>query len=461
MKYLDAVGYLNDLAKEVGEEWFTMICDLAAISGKSSLDQQNLETLFALFTENARYIGIPSGMAPTSSTPTTVSTDFLETLSGFSNFKLLQDSMQVIFTKRLTLVFGANGSGKSSLCESLKVLANTEAPSRPLKNVRVTGTSTPGFNYKFRSDTAVQIWAEAIGYGPRRSTVKYFDTGIAVKNVKDSVEPGRVIELTPFKLHIFEWVKALTAEFRDVLQQAKKDNAAKLGQALSEIRAEFAKFNDRPLSLINEKSIAGLATEIKTYEIFTQHDFLKEKYAESVELKKATSEEGLKLLKAEHRELDSFLSSISTLLNSAERLWTLQPVVKVKDLATKQATQELLAKTLIPKNGTLENFLALLRAALPLCNFEVAVHQTCPLCKRELNEPEVALFKCYHDLLAGELEKEIIELQADLLKAESFVKALGAINRNEWDKCSILPADILAEAKIYSELIIVHRCRRR
>jgi regulator of protease activity HflC (stomatin/prohibitin superfamily) len=38
---------------------------------------------------------------------------------------------------------------------------------------------------------------------------------IAIQNVTNAVEPGRVIVLTPFKLHVFEWAKALTTKFRD------------------------------------------------------------------------------------------------------------------------------------------------------------------------------------------------------------------------------------------------------
>lgn len=453
-KYPDAIGYLSELVSTVGEEWFTMICDLATISGKSTLEQQKIEMLFALFTKKACYLGIGPGTTPASSTPVVVSTDFLETLSSFSNFKLLQSTLQIVFTKRITLVFGANGSGKSSLCESLKVLASHETPNRPLHNVRATDTIEPGFKCKFKSDTASKTWTPSVGYGPRRRIVKYFDTGIAVKNVKDSVEPGRVIELTPFKLHIFELTKAFTTKFRETLRQVKSNNTENLGQALKEVRTQFAEFKSRPLASIDEKSLSSLVAEIKLGEMFTQYNLLKEKQAEEAELEKAASEEGLKLLKAEHRELDVFLSSVNTLTDSAEGLWILQPVAKAKDLAVKQEAQKLIAKALIPENGTLENLLSLLRPASVLCNLEAPEHQACPLCKRGLNEPEVVLFKRYYELLSGELENELVALRADLTKAADFIKAVGAVNRKEWEKCSTLPMDMFADTKANSELII-------
>jgi len=176
----DAIGYLNDLAIEVGEPWFEMVCDLA-VSGASSLDQNSRDTLFAIFTKRASYLPMPPGVVTTPPPAATAIADFLETLSGFSNFKLLEPTLQLTFTKRITLVFGANGSGKSSICESLKVLASQESPNRPLHNVRGSPTANPAFSYKFRSDATPQSWTGASGYGPRRATIKYFDAGIALK----------------------------------------------------------------------------------------------------------------------------------------------------------------------------------------------------------------------------------------------------------------------------------------
>lgn len=164
----DAVGYLNDLATEVNEPWFKMICDLAAVSGVSVPDQPSLDTLFALYTDKASYIGI-TPVAAVATAAAAAPTDFLDQLSGFTNFKLLGDALEVSFKKRITLIFGANGSGKSSLCESLKVLASAEPSNRPLQNVRVAGAGTPAFRYKFKSDAAHQAWTPAAGYGPRRT----------------------------------------------------------------------------------------------------------------------------------------------------------------------------------------------------------------------------------------------------------------------------------------------------
>jgi recombinational DNA repair ATPase RecF len=452
--YPDAIGYLNDLAKEISEPWFMMVCDLAGVSGVSVLDKPTCDALCALYTKDASYIGIKA--VPVASTAVTTATlvDFLEQLSGFANFKLLSGELEVSFKKRITLIFGATGSGKSSLCESLKVLATSEPPSRPLQNVRVAGAVTPTFHYKFKSDAAQQMWTPSVGYGSRGATVKYFDSTIAVKNVKNAVEPGRVIVLTPFRLHVFEWAKELTTQFRETLQKKQQDNSVLLTRTLGDIRAEFAKFKGFPLAVIEDKSIDVLSKEIQLGERFQDEKLLSEKQTAAAELEKAASEEGLKLLRAEHRELETFLTSLNMLLTSAAELWAIEPASKAIALAAKQGGQEILAKVLIPEEGTLDGLLALLRAASPLCKLDEAAGHECPFCRRDLGVPEVELFKQYHELITGELEKDITALKGDIAKAGEFATAVGNVDRKAWDKFTTIQTEVLTTAKTASDLIV-------
>jgi hypothetical protein len=67
----------------------------------------------------------------------------------------------------------------------------------------------------------------------------------------------------------------------------------------------------------------------------------------------------------------------------------------------------------------------------------------------------VELFRKYYELLADELEKEIKVLRAELSKAAELAEAVSGVNRNDWDKSSTLPSEMLAEAKTAAELIVV------
>jgi hypothetical protein len=164
----DAVGYLCDLSSEVNEPWFQILCDRAAVGDASVLDTATLAGLRGLYLRTEEYIG-PGPASPAIAHPIqAVPEDVIERLSGFRHFKLLGDTLEINFTKRITLIFGTNGSGKSSLCESLKTLATIESPTRPLENVRVQAPASPEFQYKFRSDGFQQSWTVSSGYGRTR-----------------------------------------------------------------------------------------------------------------------------------------------------------------------------------------------------------------------------------------------------------------------------------------------------
>jgi hypothetical protein len=83
-----------------------------------------------------------------------------------------------------------------------------------------------------------------------------------------------------------------------------------------------------------------------------------------------------------------------------------------------------------------------------------ATGHACPLCKRGLGVPEVQLFKQYHGLLVGELEKDITAIKADITKARELAAIVGRIDRKAWDKCKTIPEGVLTTAKTDSELIV-------
>jgi recombinational DNA repair ATPase RecF len=455
-KHSDAVGYLEDLANDINEPWFTMLRDQVVMKGASVLDDASLNAVCAVFAGRAsRFSATPAHPTITTVTPASaVAADSLEQLSAFSNFKLLCDTLQVDFSKPITLVFGANGSGKSSLCESLKVLADSTRPSRPLGNARIPGAGAPSFSYKFRSDAAAQTWTPASGYGLRGETIDYFDASTATENVQAAVEPGRVIALTPFKLHVFELTKALVEQLREVLKEQQRSNAESLGQVLSELRNECSEFSGRPLATVEANTAGVLPAGIALAEAFDQAEELAKKQTSAAALEKATSAEGLRLLKAEHRELDALLTNMRTVASTAARLWALDPVGSAKALEDKQAEQKVLAGVLVPKGQTLDALMTLAMAASHVCALDQASGEVCPLCRRRLEAAQVQLFGQYHELLTGQLEKDVVELKAKVETAGQLAASVDTVKPDVWDENSSLPTELLSRAKAAARSVV-------
>lgn len=443
----DAIGYIRALGHSEEIPWLEMICDLAA-SGTTTLGPTDLEILAQLFTKRASYLRQPAPPVATAPTgATAVAIERLESIGTFSGFKRLGDSLTASFPKRATVIFGANGSGKSSLCEALQILASNDAPRRPLHDVRSAATTSPSFTYKFASDAAAQSWTSPAAYGARSTSLKYFDTGIAIHNVQNSVQPGRIIELSPFKLDVFETALKHCKDLRTELTGKQNENAAQLEGLAERIRTKFEGFKGSVLAELTSPTTAALEAELKLGETYSEKSGLDEKLKRKAELEKATSEEGLKLLKGEASALKALHGEIQPILEASEKLVEIDPVVQSKALKAKEDELEILAKALIPSGANLDKLIALIRPASAICSLHSPETTECPLCKQSLRESELELFKQYAGLLTGELDTAITELRKLIKTADKNLKVISDSTPDDWAKDSVLAVEMIDAIK--------------
>lgn len=447
-RHPNATGYLDDLATEVNQSWFNVLRNIAVIKNTSLLESEMLENICSAIlgeTEQIPEITPPTTIA---STPQPIITyDYLEQLSAFSNFKLLSDTLTMKFNKQITLIFGANGSGKSSICESLKVLSNPDAPRRSLKNLRAPSRLPSSFAYKLRSNATDTVWTSTSGYGVHSDKIKYFDSTIASHNVSVAVEPGRVVSLTPFRLGIFESIRELTVQVRKTLRQKQSINRIELIQMLSELNADFQDFDFSPLKAVDIKTCNVLSDEIIKAESYDQQDKLLELLKKENDLKKATSDAGLKALRLEQRELETITYELKLIKECATSIWSINPAEKVKTREFKKTEQRTLAERLIPDGSTLEKLLTLIKSASVICKLNQADGEVCPLCRRTLEEEQIDLFKQYHEIVNSQLEVDIGALSLAIEEADKQIKIIKTINISAWDKLTTIDPDFLESIK--------------
>jgi recombinational DNA repair ATPase RecF len=441
----NAIGYLRALGHSEGIPWFEMICDLAA-SGTTTLEPTDLEILVQLFTKRASYLR-QNAPPVAAAGAVAAAIERLESIGPFIGFKRLGESLAASFPKRATIIFGTNGSGKSSFCEALQILASNDVPRRPLRNVRSTATTSPSFTYKFSSDAAPQSWTEPGAYGARSTSLKYFDTGIAIHSVQNAVQPGRIIELSPFKLDVFETALKHCKDLRTELVEKQKANADQLAGLVERIRAEFVEFKGSVLAELRSPTTAALEAELKLGESYSAESGLEKKLKRKAELEKATSEEGLKLLKGEASALKTLHGEIQPMLEASEKLIEIDPVSKTKVLKIKEDEQSLLAKALIPSGATLDKLMGLIRPANEICSLHSPDTARCPLCKQDLRGSELELFKHYAALLTGELDTAITELRKLIKTAEKNLKLISDSSPDDWAKDSVLALETIDVVK--------------
>ena len=443
----DAIGYILDFGHAENIPWLEMICDLAA-SGTTTLSDADLETLVQLFTGHDNYPrqpALPATVAVARATATT--SEHLESIGAFNGFKRLGGSLTASFPKRVNIIFGANGSGKSSLCEALQILASSDAPRRPIHNVRNATTTTPSFSFRFTSDTADRIWTISSAYGLHADMLKYFDNEIAIYNIEKPVEPGRIVALSPFKLNIFGTAKNHCGVLRAELQRRQRENVDQLTGVKEQIRARFETYEGTQLADPNRLTTVVLGAEIKLGENYSAKNGLDERIIQKAELEKATSEEGLKLLQGEVAALYALYGEIQPVITASDMLIEIDPATQYVTLQAKESELELLARTLIPSGATLDKLMALIRPANEVCNLHSPKTAECPLCKQSLRENEIELFKKYAELLTGELETDITKLRGRLKKAKESHEVISGSSPDEWAKNSVLASKTIDAIK--------------
>jgi energy-coupling factor transporter ATP-binding protein EcfA2 len=343
----------------------------------------------------------------------------------------------------VTVIFGANGSGKSSLCEALQILASDDAPRRPHRNVHSSTTGTPSFTYRFASDSTPQRWSSPDPYGSRASVIKYFDTGIALSNVRKSVQPGRIVELAPFKLDVFEAAKNHCSSLRSHLLSKQSENQQKLVLVTERVRDKFRVFENSKLATLNSPTLAVVEAEIQLGANYVDDGSLEKKLKQKSELEKATSEDGLKLLKGEATAMKALVSQVEPFLNACEKLVEIDPAAQEVSLKAKEGELEVLAKALIPSGANLEKLMDLIRPADKICGFHQTDSKDCPLCKQGLGERELNIFRQYSSLLTGDLDAAIIKIRQQLESAKAHLATVSKSNPGEWSKDSLLPSALL------------------
>jgi energy-coupling factor transporter ATP-binding protein EcfA2 len=423
--HTDATGFLLELRNEVSEDWFAYICDLAIDSNDSILPKNHLDKLASLFlgTDTYKPITTSSQSAlPVSISTTSSSTIFLEELSGFANFKLLSEHLKVTFAKRISLIFGGTGAGKSSICKAIKILAHPDNPTSPLHNVRTRSSCPTAFSYKFRHETSPDKWDSTRGYGKYSESIKFFDSKVAIRRIKESLEPETVVEIAPFRLEVFSFCGAFTNALKEELTKRLEAFQTQINADIVGINQSFSGLlpvNEKAINDLSRNSHQILKAALTSYRPITEEEETnyQEIKATLSRLTQATTEQGLKLLQTEVAAMRELRSSIEQFHDYASKISLLDAQSLLNDLDAKSQTQQALSATIIPSGISIDLFKRFLEAATSVFNLSVSPDAVCPFCRKTLDEASMELIQQYHEFLSSTLESEIRSLQAKVNQA--------------------------------------------
>ena len=423
-RHSNAVGYLIELRDQENIGWFSRLCDLSIYSGGQSISEAELKEIVKILLGQKHYIPtsatpISSGTTSTTQPPSAFNINHIRELSGFSNFKKLSDELCITFDKRVTIVFGCNGSGKSSLCEAIKILSKPESPTTPINNVRTQLGQISSFCYRFDDDQQIETWELSKGYGAYSDRIKYFDSTISVQNITGSVEPEKIVKIAPFRLEIFNYAGSFIRKLNEYMTDLLTAEREKLSTNIELINSLFD-----GLIFDGEKAISSFS--ISNYAEFelllSGHSEINKTERENnnhsinalESLKKARSPEGLKLQETELKLLLEYGHSIKKFIKLVSEASFDKALQLSKELESKRTLQKELAVKITPAGIDPEHFEAFIKSSENIFNFENPETDLCPFCRRELNEDSLELVKSYHEFLLDKVGNEIRQIEIDL-----------------------------------------------
>jgi len=223
-RFPNAVGYILELRNQENLPWFSNICDNAISSNLTVMNPTQIEDLYNILSGIVSYtqsnVIQPTNQHNIQTTAQPQTQHHLENLSNFQNFKNLSSSVNLTLDKRISIIFGMNGSGKTSLCEALKILAKSEVPINPFNNVHHTENQPQSsFEYKFTTDANNNTWNETVGFGSLSDRIKYFDSTESMRLLTESADTEKIVVVAPFRLELFNNIGALVNQLREYIDE--------------------------------------------------------------------------------------------------------------------------------------------------------------------------------------------------------------------------------------------------
>ncbi len=382
--------------------------------------------------------------------PVTSSSNFvLKTLEHISGVNALAPNQTVKFSDDVTVLFGLNGTGKSSYFRILNEIIGGNEEKEILSNSHkeVPDMIKAELTYHDSTDRKISFDGSVRGFAPL-TACKVFDSSYLSGLLSQRTQTESVLE--PLGLHLFQYIADTMTEIkRRLVEEADKLKNSKPTIKVENFSEQLANdFNDHSPS---QQSVLLLKTN---------KDFSEDKKAELAkkqgELKILTQQniqDRISVLKTENAEIQKVIDFLKK-QEELEKL--LIDVTKLSDdkaekvRANKAALERIAVLKELPLVGT-EEWKDFISAGAKLQEKQKTDEDVCIYCRQPLQSEAVKLVQAYGNYLNDESEKilesvkkvikqkktSISNFSVELLVSDDFKKILEETHRSDDPKQSL------------------------
>lgn len=437
-KFSNTIGYLIELKNNIKQNWFDSVVEYTLKNEAAEIDEAFKEALFQEVVAAEVYEAkILTYEVATDNGDSSFPSETLLALRKFDNFKKLKSYLEVPLHPKATVIFGANGAGKSSLCAALKCLAGSNL-SESLCNV-YNQTSPCAFEYETKN--AIKKWESSSPNPFLMSHIKFFDSKLALSYIDSKSDPKKYIEIAPYLLYLFEILKNHLDEIETFFVQKLNAEEKNKNILITRCQSIFSTLDSSQAKLFRDALSNEAVESILSY----MTTIVSETIVERLDRAKATQKQyltaldinGQKLLEFKILNVNNFIKKLKQVRDEIIKLDISSFLQQLTILNEKQQEQQNLISRIVPSNKNVNDFKNFLDASRRIFRYD-GTEKICPFCQKEFAEKELNLIREYANFLTSALEEEINNLRS---ATGSTIREISAV-KNQSKDCILAEKDI-------------------
>ena len=405
----NAIDYLIDLV-EKGDcnAWLSYIIKFF-IENKGIIDDNVKNDLADYLLQRKK---IPNIVSPSNNFSTKNEKIILTKLEHLSGVNALSEEQSITFSPAMNIIYGLNGTGKSSYFRILNNMTGQMNSKNILQNIFSDSPKNIDVNIEYSIDDTQKssAWSNTSTISDLRS-IRVFDTEYTNKYLQKRNADELLIK--PYALSYFSEISELIVKIKELSEEKiKSDEEALPDINLDKVTENFREFlkKDR----FEEVDIK----KIKSFESFSSEERSQlENVKKSIEnLQKANSADAIKINKIKLDKLQKIKSEFKSLmiLLEKEKKSVDNLVVRREKLRQEHSTARKQYELFSEIPGTDSDiWINFIKSGIIYCE-EFELEDTCPYCHRSYDKKSLEITKAYSKFIKDTTQTQLDENTASI-----------------------------------------------